>query len=1233
MTRTREQTLSPEIPPAGSSGARAPASLRQRPWKRFLRGPDPELLNELYEPALSAAVRYDRCCSYFSSTVLAAAARGFGGLIARLEALAGQAPRPAVRLVVNEELAEEDVRAMTETGDLSRLEAMLQKRFKTPKDRLEKERLGMLAWLVKRGLLEVRVGVMRRGAGIVHAKFGVITDEAGDAVVFSGSGNESAQGLLGNYERLEVSTSWEDPDRHREYSQEFAALWADRHPDVHTVPLPEALRLRLVKLAPKEPLAQEPASALARQKAAMLWHFIVEAPYLPNGEAACDATALVDLWPHQRRVVEETASAWPDGRLLCDEVGMGKTIEAILILRRLLAGRGVRRVLILLPAGLLKQWQGELREKGGLVFPRLEGPSTLIWPDERVEKVEDLAQALERDVLLISRETARTENNLPVLLQATPWDLVVLDEAHAARRRSQVEGEFNSGTLLLTLLRQLQLRRRARSFLLLSATPMQTHPWEPWDLLQVLGEGGAWLAEFGNVRDFYAAAAAVGAGRCDLPTARKAAALIAADPAFPPLDGGQGNPDTTRLAQTLAFSAPTRREELAQWLRRGSPLGRRMHRNTRRTLRQYYELGLLPDPPPTREVQDLLFDYNDQAEREVYNAVTRYIERRFTELEREKPGKGFVMTIYRRRASSSPYALEQSLKRRQTGLRRVEEQKAYAGELRIEEEEVDARDLDDLGEFDAPARVSAAFPSDPQVARAELVEVGNLLADLRGLGGRDTKRDKLFDLLRQVTDDGRAVLVFTEYADTMDYLREHLVTHYGTSLGCFSGAGGEIWDGTSWKAVTKDTITGSLRDGELRVLLCTDAASEGLNLQAAGALINYDLPWNPSRVEQRIGRIDRIGQKHHPVRVINLFLRDSVDERVYRVLRTRCGLFEHFVGAMQPVLASARRMLLGQESLDVSTLDTAATQVQTDLLANETYVESEASGGITGQSPLTRMQLQDALALLTGDVGLKAKSAADGVRYVVSALGCPRLMFGSSVEALEHDRSAEPLTPLNPRLNELLAQLRRPGERLPLVIGAYQAGAFRRSIAYWVDHDVCTPVESFADLEGRVKNWTGEYPDPHRWVEAERAAQAAAAKQVWHMESQAAAREAAALQRQTDAARLRLLRELGRYLMCLGAGTADLNGVLYQQLNRDIATAQRLQRCLDRLGGNYPEWPDDLCRELSAFFASLTENQRKARLLGKELDAALDDPRWLAATDCVRSGAQEPRAPTAAEIR
>lgn len=166
-------------------------------------------------------------------------------------------------------------------------------------------------------------------------------------------------------------------------------------------------------------------------------------------------------------------------------------------------------------------------------------------------------------------------------------------------------------------------------------------------------------------------------------------------------------------------------------------------------------------------------------------------------------------------------------------------------------------------------------------------------------------------------------------------------------------------------------------------------------------------------------------------------------------------------------------------------------------------------------------------------------------------------------------------------------------------------------MAYWLDDREKVLVESLEDLERRVKAWSGQYPDPESWLQAERAAQVAAEEQVRNSERLAAKREREGLERQTAAARLRLQRELGRYLACLEAGTADLNGLLHKQMSRDISSAQRLKRCLEKLGG-YPDWNSDLCQSLQNFADQLTDNQRRARLLGKELDAALDDPRWLA---------------------
>jgi hypothetical protein len=512
-----------------------------------------------------------------------------------------------------------------------------------------------------------------------------------------------------------------------------------------------------------------------------------------------------------------------------------------------------------------------------------------------------------------------------------------LDRLPHADRASQFEGQFNSPTLLLGLLRRLQATVQAKGFLLLSATPMQTHPWEPWDLLQVLGEGGLWLSGFHVVRDYYRGLAALERGACTQTDGAVMATILSHSEPLPTPPNGVTVPppsDVKAFAKALAFLPADQAKTASKWLRAATPLARRMHRNTRRTLRRYFEMGLLDRPPPRRVVSEEPFDFSDTAERDVYDAVKHYIDKRFDELEQQKPGKGFVMTIYRRRAASSPEALGLSLQRRAVGLKAVIAQRAVVDDVPDLD---DAEDLQDILNL----KLTAALPDTPAEARQELEQVEKLLEKLDAIRGLDSKRDVLIRALKKLMADGRSALVFTGYSDTMVYLRDYLVGAWGTTVASYCGDGGAIWTGSTWRSASKAQVTAALNQGRVKVLVCTDAASEGLNLQAAGAVVNFDLPWNPSKVEQRIGRIDRIGQTLDEVRIINLYLTNSIDARVYRTLGERCSLFEEFVGAMQPVLSRAMRMLLGRVHFDEAELANLAEQIKSEPSLMEPFADDD----------------------------------------------------------------------------------------------------------------------------------------------------------------------------------------------------------------------------------------------------------------------------------------------------
>lgn len=906
--------------------------LRDHQWKLKYTTPGEDLVASFYIPALEDAERYDRLTGYFNAGALSLAARGIEGLVRN----GGH-----MRLVVGCTLNEPEVEAI-ERGEQLReqVERHLLDFPLLVEDAEMGRALELLSWMVAHDYLEVKVAVPcdPQGnpvpdGGLFHEKSGVIEDRAGYKIAWTGSLNETAGGWHRNWETINVSTSWDDPDRVALEESNFEQVWEGPRGRWIVLDVPDAVRRNLLQFLPDddglpkrlrdaerkpqgrtsgESTPKEPESPEDAERRSKVWDFIRKAATLPDGGSLVgEATSAVTPWPHQVRAFERMYESWPPRLLIADEVGLGKTIQAGLLIRQAWIARRATRVLILAPKAVLGQWQVELREKFNLNWPIYDqgrltwyGSPAMAGRNQRTVA----ANAWHREgAVIASSQLMRRQGRAAELVTAEPWDLVVLDEAHHARRRGAAGSarEEDRPNALLALMRELRLR--TEGLLLLTATPMQVDPIEVWDLLNLLEMPDEWTARgftgfFSDVTNPSPSATAMES---------MAALFRAAEAAYGPLaeTRAQRLTELSRLGTAKVLRAlrdrsgiPRRRlngsERTAAlaMMRSHTPISHQVSRHTRDLLRRYFEAGMLKTPIAARQVQDRFIEM-PAAERAVYEAVEDYITSTYNQADESvRNAVGFIMTVYRRRLASSFAALRATLRKRleavELGAQALTETDEDIPDDEAADEALDAEEVTDL--------------SRKALLAEERASIAELLASVEELAP-DTKLRELFETLDGLREDGyEQVMVFTQYADTMDFLRGQLLARGGRRLMCYSGRGGEVplsGESDAWQTITRDEAKRRFRDGEAEVLLCTDAAAEGLNFQFCGALVNYDMPWNPMRVEQRIGRIDRLGQKHSRIRIVNLQYDDTVETDVYLALRGRIRLFESVVGKLQPILA------------------------------------------------------------------------------------------------------------------------------------------------------------------------------------------------------------------------------------------------------------------------------------------------------------------------------------------
>jgi adenine-specific DNA-methyltransferase len=566
----------------------------------------------------------------------------------------------------------------------------------------------------------------------------------------------------------------------------------------------------------------------------------------PEKLAGAVASAQVDLNPHQvDAALFAFNSPLSKGALLADEVGLGKTIEAGLVLSQRWAERK-RRILVIVPSNLRKQWYQELTEKFFLPCQILETKPY----NEAIKQGKFRPFEVKDCIVICSYHFAR---NKAADVATTPWDLVVIDEAHRLRNVYKP-----NNVIANTLKAALQERHK----LLLTATPLQNSLFELFGLASIIDEHA-----FGDLKSF-----------------REQYANLTQDQVFRSLKA------------------------------RLKPI---CHRTLRRQVTAYI--------PYTNRLPLLEEFTPDESEDRLYELVSEYLRR--PNLQALPSSQRSLMTlVLRKLLASSSFAIAGALtsisNRLKAKLKKQEPKESLEEELDLDYEVLDetAEEWDD----DEP---STPLSDDDRAAiEAEIADLENFarLATSIEHNAKGNALLKALDIaMKKAVELGaeQKAIIFTESRRTQSYLlrvladspwKDGIVLFNGSNTDDRSKAIYSAWLG---RHQGTDRVTGS-RSADMRsalvdyfqeqgqIMIATEAGAEGINLQFCSLVVNYDLPWNPQRIEQRIGRCHRYGQKHDVVVVNFLNRKNAADRRVYQLLSEKFRLFEGVFGASDEVLGS-----------------------------------------------------------------------------------------------------------------------------------------------------------------------------------------------------------------------------------------------------------------------------------------------------------------------------------------
>ena len=839
---------------------------------------------------LKSAQSYDRIAGYFSSSLLEIVGEG-------LESVTGK-----IRVICNSDLHPTDVQtakaaklALWKSWANTEPENILDTSAKQGDGERVRNRFQRLYDFLSSGKLEVRV-LPDEVFGLIHGKAGVITLADGSKTSFMGSANESKSAWRLNYELV-----WEDtsPEAIEWVQEEFDALWS--HP-LH-VPLADTVVQDIERLSKRRVLhsvdewkEETPASEVPEPASA-----IIETPVYRKE---------VGLWQHQKYFVKKVFDAH-NGPLqkarfvLADQVGLGKTVQ-LAMAAQLIGLTGDKPILVICPKTLVWQWQAEMLDLLDMPSAVWDGRR---WVDEReleypVEGIEGIRKC-PRKVGIVSSGLISRGSEAADYLMRLEYDCVILDEAHRARRRNlgpTHEGEDADPNNLLNFM--YDISTRTRSLLLATATPVQLHPIEAWDLLDVLARNDESVIGnyFSRWYDAFEALDLV-MGREDLPTDEIIRWEWMCNP-MPAKSEGMSFEILRRnlnVADEVSILPGDRYADLRPpdrarvntlfpaLISEHNPFIQRIIRRTRHQLET--QIDPATNEPLLKPIKVVLLGEEDRDAillptylRDAYQIAEDFC----AELGARMQGSGFLRTLLLRRVGSSIQAGMLTAKR-------------MLGDWEKIETEEDDPEEENGSNHQANSQISKSLT---ETERALLERFVNALEENRE---RDPKYSYVVRCLKDWNWLKNGCIIFSQYRDSIQWLANQLTEEFPEeTIAIYSGstASGIMQDG-KWTPTTREHLKLLVKSGELRLLLGTDAASEGLNLQKLATLINLDLPWNPTRLEQRKGRIQRIGQVNDTVKIYNLRYKDSVEDRVHQLLSHRLQNIFSLFGQIPDVLEDA----------------------------------------------------------------------------------------------------------------------------------------------------------------------------------------------------------------------------------------------------------------------------------------------------------------------------------------